>query len=211
MTGNGGIENDPEYDFVLKLAEQYGIKIRVHPLGEGVRGYKLEDKDDEIILNEYNPPERRNWTFCHELAHIILGHPSLPSDEEEREADRLAAELMLPQRDFIPDSKGLELDKLKELYPHASYEVIARRCLQFNMGVLTIFDHQQVTSRLGSEGMNYPPSPAAEELQMMERCYSEKKKNSLISENLNITGYYIDRNKDIPRVVLITQPYSDFV
>ena len=202
--------DNPEFDFIRRLAEQYKVNFRLHPLGEGVRGYKLEDKDDEIVLNELNPPERRNWTFCHELAHIILGHPAEPDDIEEREADQLAAELMLPERDFIPDSKGMDLERLKELYPHASYEVIARRCLQFNMGVMTIFDQKQLTRRLGSIGMNYPLLPSPEELNVMRECSRIKSNYTQETEALFIKGYYIDQERDIIRVILITQPSTAF-
>jgi hypothetical protein len=201
------ILDNPENDFIRKIAELYKVKVRLHSLEENVRGYKM---DDEIIINENNPPERRNWTFCHELAHIVLGHSSAPSDEDEREADRFAAELMLPERDFIPDSKDLNLNSLKLVYPHASYETIARRCLQFNPGVMTIFDQKQLTCRLGSDGINFPANPTAQEMKVIEECYNLKNSVSKTEGDIFIKGFYIDQGRDIIRVILLTQIHTNF-
>ena len=146
----------PEYDFIRSLAEKYGVGVRVQPLAEGIRGYKL---DDCVVLNESEPPERRNWTFCHEVAHIVLGHGADPSDWEEREADRLAAELLLPEEEFLRESRRMELDRLKSIYPHASWEALARRMLYYRNAVLTIFDEGKMTLRVGSGDINFPPTP----------------------------------------------------
>ena len=202
----GPILDSPENEFIGKLAGQYNVAVRFEPLGEGVRGYKI---DGEIVLNMMNPPERRNWTFCHELAHIVLGHSKTPADGEEREADIFAAEIMLPERDFIPDSSGIELDKLKELYPHASYEVLSRRCLQFGSGVISIFDCGQLTSRMGSDGINFPPSPTPLELHVFRECWENKRYCELNSGGLNIRGYYIDQGRSVVRVYLVTQVVTD--
>jgi len=198
-------DND-ENGFIRKLAEQYNVSVRFEPLGEGVRGYKI---DSEIVLNEHNPPERRNWTFCHELGHIVLGHSMTPTDVEEREADEFAAETMLPQRDFIPDSGDIDLDKLKKLYPHASYEVLARRALRFGRGVITIFDSEHLTARMGSEDINFPASPIQEEMEAFRECSDKKSACVKTAKDLTIYGYYVDQGRSVVRIYLVTKPIDD--
>ncbi|MBC8278661.1 MAG: ImmA/IrrE family metallo-endopeptidase [FCB group bacterium] len=200
------IPDNDENGFIRRLAEQYNVSLRFEPLGEGVRGYKI---DSEIVLNEHNPPERRNWTFCHELGHIVLGHSMTPTDAEEREADQFASETMLPQRDFIPDSGDIELDKLKNLYPHASYEVLARRSLQFARGVVTIFDGEHLTARMGSDDINFPPAPIQEEMDAFRECCEKKADCVKTAKDLTINSYYVDQGRSVVRIFLVTHPLVD--
>ncbi len=197
------LPDSAEYDFIRGLAKEYNVTVRVAALDDGIKGYKM---DDAIVLNENILPERRNWTFCHELAHIVLGHSAKPSDDEEREADALAAETMLPQRDFIPDSHELNLSRLKEIYPQASYEVLARRCLQFHQAVLTIFDQERLSTRIGSAELAFPVQPTKEELSVMKECYRHKENFSSDMKKMKIAGFYIDLGLEVVRVILISRP-----
>lgn len=196
----------PEFDFIRRVSEEYKVKVRVIPLDEGMRGYKI---GDEIVLNEGLYPERRNWTFCHELGHIILGHSSEPTPDDDLEADRFAAELMLPEVDFIPDSRGMNLEKLKKSYPHASWEAIARRCIRFHPAILTIFDGEKITVRLGSPELNFPLTPTKEEIAVSEECCRRKEHFSEDFNTLSVNAYYIDEGMGVVRVILISQP--DFI
>jgi hypothetical protein len=202
LTDQNDIPEGEEYSFIRSIAEQYNIKVRFHPLGEDIRGYKMED---EIVLNSQNPIERNNWTLCHELGHIILRHSAEPTEEEEREADSFAGETMLPAKDFARDAKGFDLPRLKELYPHASYEVLARRCLQFYPGCMTIFDQEELTLRLGSEGFAFNAVPTPNEMKVMKQCYRMKDGYSLNNENIYIQGFYIDQGRDVVRVILMAE------
>jgi hypothetical protein len=200
--------DNPEFNFIKKLAEEYNVKVRIRPLGEGIRGYTMAG---EIVLNEYSHPERRNWTFCHELGHIVHGHDTDPSQEEERIADDFAAEVMLPEADFITESKTLDLKALKDLYPHASWEVIGRRCVQFNRIIMTVFDSGNLRYRFASNGLVFPEKPTEIELDTVNKCYKTKTNLEIQSEFLNIRAYYIDEGGDVIRVILISQPddYQD--
>jgi len=192
-----------EFNFIKTIAEEYNVKVRVRPLGEGIRGYTLAG---EIVLNEYSHPERRNWTFCHELGHIVHGHESDPSQEEERIADEFAAELMLPEADFIRESKNLDLKNLKETYPHASWEVIARRSAQFNRIIMTVFDNGNLRYRFASGGLVFTDKPTDVEMDAVKKCYKAESNLEIQSNSLHIKAYYIDEGGDVLRVILISQP-----
>jgi len=198
-------KDQPEYDFIRQLSQKYQIPFRLESLEESVRGYKIED---EIVLNRHLPPERRNWTFCHELGHIILGHSARPNDLEEREADACAAELMLPERDFAADAANLDLDKLKALYPHASYEVLARRCLQYMPALLTIFDNGEITFRAASFNLAFPKRPAPIEMEVFSCCLNNKAKFEKSDDTMNVKGWYIDQRPPVIRIILISEPLA---
>lgn len=49
-----------------------------------------------VLYNADIPLTRRRFTLAHELGHIYLGHED-DADEQEREADRFAAQLLMPR------------------------------------------------------------------------------------------------------------------
>ena len=61
---------------------------------------------------------RRKWTAAHEVGHLLCGHitdpPALVTDEQEREADSFAAELLAPLTvlHFCGVSSAMEIEKL---------------------------------------------------------------------------------------------------
>ncbi len=157
-------------------------------------------------------PPRMNWRFCHELAHILLNHPSTKSiaQENEFEADELATELMLPRAEFEPLSAELDLPELKVRFPHASWEVIARKRIRFRPAVLSIFDNEVLTYRKAPQNMNYPRQLSPEELEVVQKCYEAKEHFKIRTDLLFVAGYYIDENPDVKRVILLTEVLEAF-
>jgi len=110
-----------------KLASWLGIWVRSSPM-DGCDGWCLTAGERSIIrINSELTPVRRRFTLAHELAHLILGVPSvvgetmedmLRSDSaEERRVNELASELLLPkeivQSTFTaPPVVAAELQKL---------------------------------------------------------------------------------------------------
>jgi hypothetical protein len=90
-----------------KLAEKLGIEVLEGPL-TGCDGWVLTGPAGVLIrLNSAAQAKRRRFTLAHELAHLLLGVPtivgeslaeSLRSDSnEERKVNDLASELLLPE------------------------------------------------------------------------------------------------------------------
>ena len=50
-----------------------------------------------IVYNDDTEPGRAKLTVFHEIAHIVLGHGSDPTEEEEAEADYFAKQLAAPR------------------------------------------------------------------------------------------------------------------
>ena len=99
------------------------VETYVHHIG-GVLRHEADLPDDEpgysfenngkhfICVNEKDSEERRRFTACHEIAHIVLGlpsdHSSMPwwsyarRPKNEILCDIFAAELLLPKQLFEP-------------------------------------------------------------------------------------------------------------
>jgi hypothetical protein len=100
---------------VEAYAAHIGAVIRPqHDLSPNEPGWSFQAKEKHFICtNTHDKPDRRRFTVCHEIAHIVL---SLPSDHkhapwsgnyakksaDEITCDVFAAELLLPLHLFKP-------------------------------------------------------------------------------------------------------------
>jgi len=155
-------------------------------------------------------PPRRNWLFCHELAHILLGHTEsdIFRKEMESEADELASELMLPKEEFRSNMKSMDLFELKEKYDHASWEVIARRWADERPAVMTIFDNSILTNRYAPEYLSYPSQPTKPEIDAIQESSNSQNHVIRTSTNgitLHLQAFYIDDGRGVERVILLTE------
>jgi Zn-dependent peptidase ImmA (M78 family) len=101
---------------VLKLAQDAGIAVYATTFfeedGEDVSGsIEIEDKHPVIYVNQDHPEKRQRFTIAHELGHWFSGHLMDVNDKiidnaqcrrssfwdvREQEANRFAAELLMP-------------------------------------------------------------------------------------------------------------------
>lgn len=125
----GGLRKIPVE--IISLCRNLGFSVFVQNMPRAdICGYILIDgelKDsfqtDRIIsVNRNESPKRRRFTVAHELAHYLfefnpteciefynafeLDH-SFQETEEERRANRFAAELLMPQNEFIKEYKEI--------------------------------------------------------------------------------------------------------
>ncbi|MES2784737.1 MAG: ImmA/IrrE family metallo-endopeptidase [Pseudomonadota bacterium] len=95
-------------DDLSVYATAANAKVVEEELNEGESGYTATTPKGRhiITVNSLEPPQRRRFTVCHEVAHIVLGLPSnheeVPSwsyakrDPNEMFCDIFAAELLMP-------------------------------------------------------------------------------------------------------------------
>jgi Zn-dependent peptidase ImmA (M78 family)/DNA-binding XRE family transcriptional regulator len=67
-----------------------------------------------IFLNRSMPPDRKRFTLCHALGHIVM-HNYTKSETIEEEADRFAGELLMPAEEIRHQLSALSLGKLAAL------------------------------------------------------------------------------------------------
>jgi hypothetical protein len=189
--------------FMDELSLRLGIPYRFAPLPEGCKALLL---DGTAVINRDLTPEQAHWSFCHEAAHLQLGHAKhLPRDEseereQEREANLLASELLLPTAQFRPHANE-SLSALKRAFPHASYEALARRRLLFRSGLLTICDNGKVTARLAPDGWNPPRALFPLEAEAIRTCYREQTEIHLRRDEMQVEATYVDQGRGVLRVI----------
>lgn len=122
-------------DLTASIIEVYHIEIPINNIDEVVRrlGGKVVERDNlseysdgfirktqddrfEIVVSEYQPPNRRNFTIAHELGHLFLHMGYLidknrwnqqqetyyrkGNSQEEYEANEFAAALLMPEQRY---------------------------------------------------------------------------------------------------------------
>lgn len=80
-----------------------------------------------FFINMESPKDRLRFSLAHELGHVVMH--ALPNGDIENQADRFAAEFLLPQRDILPYLHDLSLSRLAVLkqYWKASMAAILKQ------------------------------------------------------------------------------------
>jgi Zn-dependent peptidase ImmA (M78 family)/transcriptional regulator with XRE-family HTH domain len=97
----------------------------------------LPDAPPMFFLHKGLAADRYRFTLAHEIGHAVMHR--FPIGEIEREADRFAAEFLMPAEEIRPHLTGLTLRTAAALKPHwrVSMAALVRRA----------FDLQQITDR----------------------------------------------------------------
>ncbi|WP_319372105.1 ImmA/IrrE family metallo-endopeptidase [uncultured Ilyobacter sp.] len=134
---------------VIKLANELGLKVRaldLNALRKGLSGVlrKNSEGQGEIIIDINHHPNRQRFTIAHEIAHFILHNnrkvdenmfetrinfTDKAENEKEKEANRFAAELLVPG-DLLTrewDSLLIKETRLLALKFNVSESVLRRR------------------------------------------------------------------------------------
>jgi Zn-dependent peptidase ImmA (M78 family) len=121
---------------VGKIAKQLGIQIKLDKVDDDLSGFIVRDTGKRALIgaNKSHHPNRQRFTIAHELGHYLLhaGHTvhldegrvaftvnlrnsesSKGEDNDEREANLFAAELLMPAKFLREDLEGIELDLLE--------------------------------------------------------------------------------------------------
>jgi Zn-dependent peptidase ImmA (M78 family)/transcriptional regulator with XRE-family HTH domain len=115
-----------------------------------------------FFVNADTPPDRMRFSLAHELGHLVMH--AIPTGDIEREADRFAAEFLMPATSILPELTGkVDVQKLAALKPRwkVSMQALAKRAKD-----LGIVNERQATnlfmtfSKLGwrkKEPVSIPP------------------------------------------------------
>lgn len=130
--GSLSLERVP-FDIQTFLKKHTGVKIEYEEMDMELSGF-VEKKNDVFIIgvNKYQNPQRQRFTMAHELAHIVLHYEQgnefnykekiLFRDKsvniQEREANELAAELLMPRETFVEFIRNgyNTIEKLAEVF-----------------------------------------------------------------------------------------------
>lgn len=163
---------------MLLLAQRLGIEVVIEEEGtQRGRCVRLRHGSQPrwVLFLRCEPrPERLQWAAAHELGEVLaieaIIHFGWDLNEiqptgREWLANEIAKRLLLPFPQFLLDGREVAWDliRLKERYPHASHEVIARRMLDAPIPVvITIFDNGGLYWRKSNASTAPPPVTSPE-------------------------------------------------
>lgn len=121
-----------------KIAKSLGIQVFLSKLESGISGLIRKEEGKFVIkINMYEARSRQRFTLAHELAHFLLHQDILNKDEEirdtimyrsgnsdkiEYDANRLAAEILMPD-----DKAKNDLDWLRNNMSEDNFDMIASK------------------------------------------------------------------------------------
>lgn len=102
-----------QHDFPIKvgaIAKAFGIDVKKSTLAAGISGEIKETEEGVTIrVNRHDAKERQRFTLAHEIAHFLLHRDKIGdgitddilyrsglSDAQEAQANRLAADIVMP-------------------------------------------------------------------------------------------------------------------
>ena len=160
---------------LVSLFESRGVRVFEAPPGEewgefngcsAFVSYSIASDSNfpAVLINGTHWTERKRFTLCHELAHLIFPssmHTVLPDDIQERLADWFAGALLLPTaklREMFGRKRRqiswYELAEVKKVYG-ASYQAITHRCRE--AGIITRENFRGLFDEYKRLGWRDPP------------------------------------------------------
>jgi hypothetical protein len=126
------------------IAAGFGLKLVASTLRPGISGEIRPAGDGFVInVNRHDSPSRQRFTVAHEIAHFLLHRDQIGdgisddvlyrsslSDAREAEANRLAADILMPRKAVA--------DRLRTEGGVASDDVVARLALAFGVSEIAM-------------------------------------------------------------------------
>lgn len=149
-----GVDDGPIADLVGVL-EAAGVVVVMRGLGSERIDAMVswpEAQRPVVLLGDHIPADRQRFSVAHELAHAVMHQ--VPTESQEAEADRFAAEFLMPARDILPDlSAGPVsvpmLARLKEKW-RVSIAALLRRA--WDLDVISDGRYRQLNIELARAG-----------------------------------------------------------
>ncbi|SQG63374.1 transcriptional regulator [Corynebacterium renale] len=145
---------------LVQLAESHGIRVFGIPtLAQSVDAFSMYYEDQPyIFLTRRRTPEGVRFDIAHELGHLVLhscGSDFAAGKEEEREADRFAAEFLMPTasvNNYMPQNPTKEqLIELKRFY---GVSTMAMAVKAKATGKLTKWSYRTMKQSLADDGFD---------------------------------------------------------
>jgi Zn-dependent peptidase ImmA (M78 family) len=146
----------PVPDLLRQLEDEEGLRVFIVGLGEGgIEGAYQQLQDDRFVLvNHDRQPVRKRFTLAHEFGHHFLNHGSRfdyrfsfhDENRLEREANRFAAELLVPRPaiDHWLSRRGDPKIDLEVLVRIANYFNVSATMIRFRLA-----NEHRITSHAG--------------------------------------------------------------
>jgi Zn-dependent peptidase ImmA (M78 family)/DNA-binding XRE family transcriptional regulator len=110
-----------------------------------------------VFVNKNMPGDRLRFTLAHELGHIVMHR--LPTPNMEEEADRFAAEFLMPAMEIAQYLSDLALDKLASLKRHWKVSMAAILQHAKRLGKISQRQYEYLWTLMGKAGYRLKEPP----------------------------------------------------
>lgn len=107
-----------------------------------------------FFVNINIPGDRLRFSLCHELGHAIM-HQNYPLPDIERQADKFAAEFLMPEKEIRSQLVDVTLEKLAILKPHWKVSMAALLKRASDLGTVTERRTRTLWAQMGKLGIRY--------------------------------------------------------
>lgn len=173
---------------ILIFEEDFGAAARVDGLSQWAGDYAV------VLLNSNAPPDRRRLTLAHELGHLVL-HSQFIDEGAEDQANRFAAELLMPGDQIRPMLRGrLTLARFVELKRYWGTSIASLVERAYHLGALTPAERTALYKQIGYRQWRIH-EPASDEVPVERPRLAQHIADSLIAKGLDpdevaeIAGY----------------------
>lgn len=111
----------------------------------------LKDLPPIILYNRGLLADRCRFTLAHELGHLVM-HSLVPSPDMENEADRFAAEFLMPAKEIGPQLARMSLRRAAQLKPYWKVSMASLIYRAQQLGKLTKQEAQRLYISMGAHG-----------------------------------------------------------
>jgi len=114
-----------------------------------------------FFVNMNTPTDRLRWTLAHELGHVVMHQ--LPTEAMEKEADRYAAEFLMPAKEIKSHLYDLTLPKLASLKPFWKVSMVSLLRRAGELDTISTRRKEYLWTHMGKKGYRSvepgPPLP----------------------------------------------------
>lgn len=115
-----------------------------------------------MFVNSEIPGDRLRYTMAHELGHLIMHQ--IPSSDIENEANRFAAEFMMPEKDMGPHLRGLSIQKLAAMKPVWKMSMVSMLKRSYDLGKISVSMYRKLNTQISKYGFKTAePVPISQE------------------------------------------------
>jgi Zn-dependent peptidase ImmA (M78 family) len=155
---------DGPIDSVVAVVEDAGALVACRelvppvPLDSGAASVPLDavsgcppGEDPVVLLNAGTPADRQRFTLAHELGHMVMH--LVPHPEQEKQANRFAAELLMPQRQIRDQLHGqIDVTLLLELKAQWKVSMWALLRRAHTLGIISDWQYRSLAVEMSSLG-----------------------------------------------------------
>lgn len=123
----------------------------------------LADGRAIMLVNAALPVDRRRFTLAHELGHVTLHGEDILTEDPESDANRFAAEFLMPAEVIRPQLRGLNLGRLLDLKRHWAVSMQALIERAYSLEQITAQQRVSLYKQMSAKGWR-TNEPASDEL-----------------------------------------------